>query len=58
MNGGNLYQLWRRQFTRLASGAVRIDGPYDTFGLLVKREPQANGTYLIRGTGRREIHPK
>jgi hypothetical protein len=48
----HLYQLWPNQFKRLPSGAVRIDGPWDTFGRIIKL--QDDGTYLIRGTGRKE----
>lgn len=47
-----LYQLFDHQFTRLPSGAVRIDGPWDTYGRIIKR--QDDGTWLIRGTGRKE----
>jgi hypothetical protein len=54
---GHLYQLWPDQFARLKSGAVRIDGPWDTFGQLVTGKPQDSGAYLIRGTGRKEIPP-
>lgn len=47
-----LYQLFDNQFKRLPSGAVRIDGPYDTYGRIIKH--QADGTWLIRGTGHKE----
>lgn len=47
---GHLYQLYPHQFVRLRSGAVRIDGPWDTFGIILKE--QDNGTFLIRGTGK------
>lgn len=47
-----LYQLYEHQFKRLPSGAVRIDGPYETYGLIIKK--QANNTFLIRGTGHKE----
>lgn len=55
---GHLYQLFDGQFKRLPSGAVRIDGPWDKYGLFVKAEKQENGTYLIRGTGGEERKPK
>jgi hypothetical protein len=49
---GALYQLFGDQFKCLPSGAVRIDGPFDTYGVIIKK--QDNGTWLIRGTGRQE----
>lgn len=49
---GYLYQLHPHQFKRLPSGAVRVDGPWDKFGVIIQQ--QANGTFLIRGTGNKE----
>lgn len=49
---GHLYQLYEHQFKRLPSGAVRIDGPWDTYGIPIRK--QDNGTWLIRGTGKKE----
>lgn len=49
---GALYQLYPHQFKTLPSGALRIDGSWDTYGLKIK--DQDNGTVLIRGTGRVE----
>lgn len=51
---GYLYRLWPNQFKRLKSGAVRIDGPFDTFGRLLDGKPNGDGAYLIRGTGNKE----
>lgn len=50
---GHLYQLFEHQFVRLRSGAVRIDGPWDRYGRIIKK--QADGTWLIRGTGGKEL---
>jgi hypothetical protein len=51
-----LYQLFPNQFNYLhAAGQrqyVQIDGPYDKYGYILKR--QDSGTYLIRGTGMRK----
>ena len=48
-----LYQLFAHQFKRLNTTSLRqyvqIDGPYEKYGYILK--PQADGTYLIRGTG-------
>lgn len=49
---GHLYQLYERQFKRLNANVVRINGPWDTFGRIIKQ--QENGTYLIRGLGHKE----
>lgn len=47
-----LYQLWRNQFTFLKDGRhVRLDGPYDTYGVVLRNPQTPGGTYLIRGTG-------
>lgn len=48
-----LYQLFDYQFKRLPSGAVQIDGPFEKYGLIIKKQP--SGTYLIRGTGHKEV---
>lgn len=48
-----LYQLFPNQFKTLrtisARQYVQIDGPFEKYGYILKH--QANGTYLIRGTG-------
>lgn len=50
---GSLYQLWRHQFTILKYPYVRIDGPWDTYGILLSGErPEHENTYLIRGIGK------
>jgi hypothetical protein len=49
----HLYQLREQDFKRLPSGSVRIDGPWDTYGVLIKL--QSDGTWLIRGTGHKRI---
>jgi hypothetical protein len=47
-----LYQLWRNQFTLLKDGRhVRLDGPYDTYGVILRPPQVKDGTYLIRGSG-------
>lgn len=47
-----LYQLWRYQFAVLKDGLrVKLDGPYDTYGIILRPPRVADGTYLIRGIG-------
>jgi hypothetical protein len=43
---GHLYQL---PTDRLPGQLVRIDGPWDTWGYVVKHQP--SGYHLIRGLG-------
>jgi hypothetical protein len=49
-----LYQLFPNQFSHVRSTSarqyVRIDGPFDTYGYIIKK--QDSGTFLIRGTGK------
>ena len=49
MNGGNLYQLYRDQFT-IENGYVIINGPYDKHGRIISG-PNERGVYLVRGIG-------
>lgn len=44
-----LYQLFSNQFKVLSGGVVKITGPFDTYGFILKEKD--NGIYLIRGTG-------
>ena len=47
-----LYQLFSYQFKRLPTGHVQIDGPYDKYGVIIKK--QDSGTWLIRGIGKKK----
>ena len=54
---GNLYQLYLSQFTRLSGSTVRINGPHDKYGYIIRYQ-EHNATYLIRGTGSEPKEPK
>jgi hypothetical protein len=47
---GNLYQLKTTRPVTVRQ-CVIIQGPYDTFGYVVKVDPKGTGHHLIRGTG-------
>lgn len=56
MRGGFLYQF--RTPSQPSKGQhVRIEGPWDKHGYVVKSTPQPEGGYLnlVRGTGQRDI---